>query len=110
MILTKEFLVNDSEELVFYNDLGLSGTQEVIVNWIDKVPPVCDVHYSTTGFTNANVIASLDNCTKTIVITTGTSVYTFTDNGVYTFQFSDLYGNTGSVVANVSWIDKSPVI
>ena len=37
--------------------------------------------------------------------------HTFTGNGTFTFTFSDLYGNPGSIIANVTWIDKvKPVV
>jgi len=109
-ILTKEFPNNDSELLVFYNDLGLSGTAEIIIDWIDNEPPVCDVLYSTTSPTSQNVISSLTNCNKTIVMTTGSSIYTFMENGEHMFYFADRAGNTGSVEAKVTWIDKEPLI
>jgi len=37
--------------------------------------------------------------------------YLFTGNRNFTFTFEDLAGNTGSITATVSWIDKTaPVI
>ena len=73
---------------------------------IDQLSPTCEVVYSTTGNTNQNVEASLVNCSEPIVGITG---HTFTGNGNYTFEFTDLLGNPGSTVATVSWIDKSAV-
>lgn len=41
----------------------------------------------------------------------GTGVYTFTTNGIYVFNFTDLAGNTGSATVTVTWIDKTaPVL
>ena len=36
----------------------------------------------------------------------GSTGYTFTGNGTFTFTFEDGYGNTGSEQASVTWIDK----
>jgi hypothetical protein len=38
----------------------------------------------------------------------GSTSYTFTGNDTFTFEFTDAYGNTGSVTATVTWIDKTP--
>ena len=40
-----------------------------------------------------------------------TTGYLFTDDRSFVFTFQDLAGNTGSITATVSWIDKTaPVI
>ena len=36
----------------------------------------------------------------------GATTFTFTGNGTFTFEFIDSYGNTGSEIATVNWIDK----
>ena len=46
----------------------------------------------------------------TITNNGGSANYTFTENGNFTFTFTDAYGNTGSAIATVSWIDKTAVI
>ena len=50
-----------------------------------------------------DVIATLTGCSEPIL---GETTYTFTDNGSYVFNFTDLLGNPGSTNASVSWIDK----
>ena len=36
----------------------------------------------------------------------GSVNYLFTGNGSFTYEFEDGHGNTGSVTATVTWIDK----
>ena len=40
----------------------------------------------------------------------GATTFTFTGNGTFTFEFIDSYGNTGSEIATVNWIDKTAPI
>ena len=74
-------------------------------NIIDTTKPTTSVKYSTTWATNNDVTVTLTGRSETI---TGVNTYThiFTGNGSYTFTFSDLAGNTGSVTATVNNIDK----
>jgi hypothetical protein len=61
------------------------------VNRIDITAPTCSVAYNLGTNTNQDVIASLTDCSETI---TGTALsHTFTGNGSYTFNFTDLVGN-----------------
>jgi len=73
---------------------------------IDRKAPTCELTYSITGNTNQDVQATLTNCSEPIIGTTG---HRFTENGTYEFEFTDLLGNTGSITAEVTRIDKDPV-
>jgi len=57
--------------------------------------------------TNGDVIASLVNCSESIISGMDAGVHTFTGNGSYVFNFTDVLGNPGSVVATVENIDKN---
>ncbi|HPC34832.1 MAG TPA: hypothetical protein PLP73_04130, partial [Candidatus Absconditabacterales bacterium] len=99
------FTGNGNFTFEFFDSYGNTGNSTATVDWIDLIPPTCNVFYSTTGMTNQDVIAILTGCDETIIAhTTG---YTFTGNGSFTFEFQDLAGNTGSNVATVNRIDKS---
>ncbi|GHW02931.1 hypothetical protein AGMMS50249_7170 [candidate division SR1 bacterium] len=94
------------------NYVGTTNTIDYSL-MIDKEVPTCDINYSTTGSTNGNVIAALINCNETVILSGGTQsseqtifTYTFTGNGSYIFEYSDLLGNTGSTQATVNWIDR----
>jgi hypothetical protein len=105
---TKTYTSNITGDVVLFQDLdGNTGSVVVNINWIDKVAPTCDVHYNPSTNTNQDVVASLINCSKVI---TGTLSHTFTANGSHTFTFRDTLGNTGTAAANVTWIDKTPII
>ena len=73
-----------------------------------EVPPIGTTTYSTTEWTNQNVVATLAT-TKNVTITNngGSPVYTFDDNGSFTFTFIDEADNEGSAEAIVANIDKS---
>ena len=86
----------------FRDAAGNTGSTGATVTWIDKTKPTCNVAYSTTWWTNKNVIASLTGCSETIAWTN--LQHTFTGNWTYTFEFQDLLGNTWRANAIVSWI------
>jgi len=68
------------------------------------------IDYSTTSPTNQNVDATLVLVpSKTVAVTNNNheTTYTFTANGVFTFEFEDTAGNTGSATATVNNIDKT---
>ena len=77
-----------------------------------KQTPIADVEYSTESITNQDVLVKVINPSIEITITNndGKDTYLFDKNGEFTFEFVDIYGNIGSVIAKVDWIDKtSPV-
>ena len=100
---------NGNGSFIFYfQDLaGNAGSVTATVNNIvDGSKPTASVKYSTTWATNADVVVTLTGRNEAITWINATS-HTFTWNGTYTFTFSDLAGNTGSVTATVSNIDKT---
>ena len=70
--------------------------------------PTAGIGYSTTEHTNGIVVARLVNPSTEITITNndGKDTYVFTENGEFTFTFEDKFGNEGSAIAKVTWIDK----
>lgn len=71
--------------------------------------PRADVNYNIVSATNQNVTAELVNLIRPITVTNngGSTSYTFTENGSFTFEFVDADGNKGSATATVNWIDKT---
>lgn len=74
----------------------------------NKVAPTAQIEYDITEKTTKNVIAKLVNPSTDITITNnnGSNTYTFTENGEFTFEFVDNYGNKGTATASVDWIIK----
>lgn len=74
---------------------------------IDTTVPTATVEYSTTDWTNGNVVATIKP-SEAVTITNngGSNTYTFTENGEFTFEFVDKAQNVGSVTATVNNIDK----
>ena len=69
--------------------------------------PTAEILYSHSYLTNQNVVAKLVNPSKKIVINNNDSdTYTFEENGEFTFNYTDEYGNVGATTAKVDWIDK----
>ncbi|MBP1991930.1 hypothetical protein [Paenibacillus eucommiae] len=79
----------------------------VVVNNVDGTPPQGSIEYLTTRPTNGNVSVKLET-SKPVQITNnmGKAVYTFTENGSFTFEFRDEAGNNGTATATVTNIDK----
>ena len=69
----------------------------------DSTAPTATVSYSTTDPTNHDVVATITP-SETVI---GDLTHNFTENGSFTFDFTDLAGNTGSVEATVSNIDTT---
>ena len=80
---------------------------------IDTKNPTASVIYSTTLLTNQDVISTLTWSSEQIIITNNSwsTSKTFTENWTFTFEFKDLFWNTGSVLSTVNNIDKiKPII
>jgi len=81
---------------------------QVNITNIDKIIPVItSLTYSTTALTNNSVIATININEDIIESSNRTLTHTFTSNGDYTFIFTDLAGNQGSIAAHVSNIDET---
>lgn len=86
-------------------NIGTDTTTDELT--IDTTEPMATVDYSTTDITKEDVIATITpNESITVTNNGGSLSYTFTTNGEFTFEFVDKAGNTGSVTAVVSNIDK----
>ena len=105
---TYSHIFTENGTFIFYfQDIAWNAgsVSATVNNIIDTTKPTTSVKYSTTWATNNDVTVTLTGRSETI---TGVNTYThiFTGNGSYTFTFSDLAGNTGSVTATVNNIDK----
>ncbi len=105
---TYEFLSNGEFTFEFVDTAGNKGTATAKVDWIDTKAPKATIKYDIKTLTNKNVTVSIsfDKEDVTVINNDGKTNYVFTKNGEFTFQFQDAAGNTGSITANVDWIDK----
>jgi len=111
--LSYTFTGNGSFTFEFVDAVGNTWSTTATVGWIDTSKPSATVIYNISWITNQDVIATLTWFTKTWVTVTNngfSDMYTFTWNGNFTFEFEDALGNTWSAFAEVTWIDKTPVI
>ncbi|HBA37948.1 MAG TPA: hypothetical protein DCY94_04435 [Firmicutes bacterium] len=106
-----EYIFEDNGEFVFeYRDLaGNVGSIVAKVDWIKPHAKV-GIEYSTREVTTGDVTAKIV-ADKIITVTNngGNPSFIFTENGEFTFTYVDEYGNNGSIVARVDWIDKKVV-
>ncbi len=106
----KTYTFQENGEFIFeFKDLaGNIGTAKAVVNWIDKTVPNATITFDKTELTNQDVTATItfDKENVTITNNNGSNIYTFQENGEFTFEYRDLAGNTGTAKAMVSWIDK----
>ena len=108
---SKNYIFEENGEFTFeFERDGLKGEATARVDWINKEKPTAEIKYSIVKETNQNVVATLVNTNKKITVTNnnGSKSYTFKENGEFTFQYVDDYGNKGSTTAKVDWIDKTP--
>ena len=107
------FEQNGSFTYSYYDGASNVGSTEVTVDWIDKTAPVGTVVYSNYDVTRDAVIASItfDKSDVTVTNNSGSTAYTFDNNGSFEFTFQDKLGNAGRATAAVTWINKSlPVV
>jgi DNA/RNA endonuclease YhcR with UshA esterase domain/endonuclease YncB( thermonuclease family) len=101
------FSENGSFTFEFIDAAGNKGTAIATVANIDKVAPTATVAYSTTASTNQDVTATITPSEAvTLTNNDGSTSYTFSENGSFTFEFIDAAGNKGNVTATVNNIDK----
>lgn len=106
---TITFEENDSVEVVFQDAVGNVGLKTITVDWIDKTAPTAEISYSTLHLTDEPVTAEMTPSEEvTILNNDGSPIYTFNDNGEFTFEFVDKAGNVGTATAIVSWIARMP--
>ncbi|HZG78301.1 MAG TPA: hypothetical protein VEZ72_20785, partial [Paenibacillus sp.] len=99
-------------------DPSRTDTLYVVVYNVDDTAPIGSVEYVAVtedvygnvlppAKTNGNVSVRLStNEPVKVVNNNGRSVYTFTENGTFTFMFRDEAGNEGTATATVTVIDK----
>ena len=107
------FNENGEFEFQFVGPSGNRGTIKAVVSWIDTKAPKATIEYDIMKPTSEAVTAtiSFDKEDVTITNNNGSNEYTFTENGKFVFEFTDKAGNTGTVEAEVTWIDKTiPVV
>ncbi|MCI8466877.1 MAG: hypothetical protein HFI08_01595, partial [Bacilli bacterium] len=103
---TYTFTENGEFVFEFVDEAGNVGSAKASVTWIDKTLPIVKIQYNITSKTNQNVTATLLSDKDVVVLNNISNVYTFTENGEFTFEFVDKAGNKGSITAIVTWIDK----
>ena len=102
------FKENGEYTFKFTGSAGNTGVAIAKVDWIDKIAPEPIMTYSTIQPTNKDVEATItfDKENVRILNNDGNVTYTFTENGDFTFEYTDEAGNKGKVKAIVNWIDK----
>lgn len=107
---TYTFKKNGEFVFEFIDAAGNKNTASAKVNWIDKTPPKATIEYNSKGGINDPVTATLRPAEDvTIINNNGENTYTFTENGTFTFEFTDKVGNKGTAVAKVDWIGKEVI-
>ncbi len=94
-------------DLTDLNDAQRKDTLYVVVNNFDDIAPEGTVEYMMTAPTSGNVTVQLASTSEPVTVISGSTSYTFTENGSYTFKFMDEAGNIGEAIATVNNIDKS---
>ena len=104
------FTENGEHVFEYIDKNGNTGSITAKVDWIDKTLPTAKIKYSTTKKTDKDVTATLVGASKEIKIlnNNGKDTYTFTQNGTFTFEYEDKYGNKNTTKAVVNWINKTP--
>lgn len=77
-------------------DESRSDTLYVVIDRIDDTPPTGEAVLLSTLPTNQSVSVKLMNTSEPVRIlnNAGRNIYTFTENGSFTFEFVDEAGNT----------------
>lgn len=101
------FTENGTHDFIIRDAAGNTATIQAKVTWIDKEAPVLGVTFDKDSATNTNVVATLNGYDNTDTILDGSNgVYTFTENGTYTFKVQDAAGNVSELPVEVTWIDR----
>ena len=114
---TKTISLNSDKPALYVKIIGLKTEGEFMsasmINLFEDVTkitaPIASINYNHSYLTNKDVTATLVNPSKNITITNnnGNNTYTFKENGEFTFNYVDDYGNSGTTIAKVDWIDKT---
>ncbi|MCH5184415.1 MAG: discoidin domain-containing protein, partial [Oscillospiraceae bacterium] len=110
-VFTYLFDENAAVTLLYHDRAGNAGTYVLKVDWIDKEPPVGTLTYSKQQKPTDPVTVTLTANEEIIIDNNGGSnEFTFLYNGIFEFIFHDKAGNTGSALAEVTWIDDEPEV
>jgi hypothetical protein len=109
---TYTFTQNGEFTFEFVDNNGNKGTATATVNWIDKEAPIATITYNITEETTEEVTATISFNEENVTITNNfdSNIYTFTQNGEFTFEFVDEAGNTGTATATVNWIKEENTV
>lgn len=106
-----KFISNGSYEFVATDRAGNITRQTAKVDYINNSLPEVELEYSAKEMTNENVYVTIKtkNPQENIYMLNnkGSSVHQFTQNGEFTFQYTNSAGTKGEVTAQVSNIDKT---
>lgn len=102
------FTENGEFTFEFLDRAGNLGTATAVVDWIDKTPLDAVLDYSTESPTTDPVTVTIVQANKDYIVQNndGKSSYTFEQNGTFTFELVDAYGNSLSLTAKVDWIKE----
>jgi len=105
---TYTFTQNGEFTFEYIDRAGNRGSTEAKVDWIDRVKPNAELSYDITEKTESDVTVTVKFDKENVRITNnnGRDTYTFKENGEFTFTFVDEAGNTNSITAKVTWIEK----
>lgn len=106
------FTSNGEFTFEYTDEAGNSGSKKVVIDKIDKTAPTAYVTYSSTTWTNNDVVATLnvsDELGGSGVANDG-ETYTFIANGDHKFVAKDNAGNEINITASSTRIDKTPPI
>ncbi len=106
---TYTFEMNGEFEFEFIDKAGNIGKATAEVGWIDKREINATITYDINDMTNQDVTATI-TFDKENVMVEGGDTHTFTENGRHEFRFTGPAGNTGTAIAEVTWIDKTPPV
>ncbi|MCH5316260.1 MAG: discoidin domain-containing protein [Eubacterium sp.] len=106
------FYKNGRFEFVYRDEAGNISTTYAEVDWITE--QTAWIEYSTTDMTNTDVTATLFSNADIVIKNSegveqdesGNYYHTFTQNGDFTFVYTDQAGEEESITASVTWIDR----
>jgi len=102
-----DYYGTDTFEIQVSDASGNTDKITINVTIIDKTAPTYQISYNPATLCNQDVVATITLSDGTVTSEGGAN-HTFTANGSWTFEFSDAVGNTGTALAEVNWIDKTP--
>jgi len=110
---TYTFTENGRLSFEYRDGAGHTGSASAAVTWIDKLPPIPLIRYSTdpADSTRDPVLATVfadEPITVRGEDGSTADTHRFADNGSYTFTVQDRAGNTAQVTASVANIDRTP--